>query len=120
MQLAELVADGIDPNAQRQARRPRLATPLKSSAREWLKLLENGIKASTLERERSQLERFVFPELGSRPIAQITTPEILEILKKIEARGHGRYSTSGTQFMCAHLALRGPDRTAAITSDPTT
>jgi len=33
------------------------------------------------------LERFVLPDLGNRPIAQITTPEILTVLKKIEARG---------------------------------
>jgi len=57
-----LVADGIDPNVQRQADRATLCHTFEIVAREWLQLLKNGIKAGTLERERSQLERFVFPE----------------------------------------------------------
>ena len=82
-----LVADGIDPNVQRQSDKATLCHTFETVAREWLELLKNSIKASTLERERSQLERFVFADLGSRPIAQVTTPEILTVLKKIEARG---------------------------------
>lgn len=82
-----LVADGIDPNVQRQADKATLCHTFEIAAREWLELLKNGIKASTFQRERSQLERFVFPDLGNRPIARITTPEILTVLKKIEARG---------------------------------
>jgi integrase len=82
-----LVADGIDPNVQRQKDKATLCHTFEIVAREWLEMLKNGIKASTFERERSQLERFVFPDLGSRPIAQLTTPEILTVLRKIEARG---------------------------------
>ena len=82
-----LVADGIDPNVKRQADKAAFCHTFEIVAQEWLELLKNGIKASTFERERSQLERFVFPDLGNRPIAQITTPEILTVLKKIEARG---------------------------------
>ena len=82
-----LVADGIDPNVQRQADKATLCHTFEIVAREWLELLKNSIRASTLERERSQLERFVFPDLGNRPIAQLTTPEVLTVLKKIEARG---------------------------------
>jgi len=83
----QLVADGIDPSAQRRADKATLGVTFEIVAREWLKLLEKGVKASTLEREQSQLERFVFPVLGGRPVAQITTPEILAVLRKIEARG---------------------------------
>jgi integrase len=56
-------------------------------AREWLDLVKGSIKESTFERERSQLERFVFPELGDRPVSHLTTPEILGVLRKIEVRG---------------------------------
>lgn len=81
-----LVADGIDPSVQRQVDKAALGNTFEIVAREWLKLIEKGVKASTLERERSQLERFVFPELGTRPVGQISTPEVLAVLKKIEAR----------------------------------
>jgi hypothetical protein len=83
-----LVADGVDPNVQRQADKATLCHTFEIVAREWLELLKNGIKASTLERERSQLERFVFPDLGSRPIAQITTLEILTVLKSQMPTAH--------------------------------
>lgn len=82
-----LVADGIDPSVQRQTDKAALGNAFEVLAREWLKLQEHSIKGSTFEREKSQLERFVFPVVGDRPIGQLTTPEILAILKKIEARG---------------------------------
>jgi integrase len=82
-----LVADAIDPSARRQADKAALGNTFEVVAREWLDLVKDSIKASTFERERSQLERFVFPELGDRPVSHLTTPEILGVLKKIEVRG---------------------------------
>jgi integrase len=82
-----LVADSIDPSAKREADKAALGNTFEVVAREWLDLVKESIKESTFERERSQLERFVFPELGDRPVSQLTTPEILEVLKKIEVRG---------------------------------
>ena len=35
----------------------------------------------------SRLEANIFPSLGNRPIGQIEPPELLEVLRKIEARG---------------------------------
>jgi hypothetical protein len=75
-----LVADSIDPSAKRQADKAALGNTFEVVAREWLDLVKDSIKESTFERERSQLERFVFPELGDRPVSQLTTPEILGVL----------------------------------------
>jgi hypothetical protein len=82
-----LVADGVDPSARRPADKAALGNTFEVVAREWLELVKDSIKESTFERERSQLERFVFPELGDRPASLLTTPEILGVLKKIEVRG---------------------------------
>jgi hypothetical protein len=82
-----LVADNIDPSAKRQADKAALGNTFEVVAREWLDLVKESIKESTFERERSQLERFVFPELGERSVSHLTTPEILGVLKKIEVRG---------------------------------
>jgi hypothetical protein len=59
-----LVADSIDPSAKRQADKAALGNTFEVVAREWLDLVKDSIKESTFERERSQRERFVFPELG--------------------------------------------------------
>jgi Arm DNA-binding domain len=44
-----LVADRIDPSVQRQADKATLGLTFEVVAREWLKPMENGIKASTLK-----------------------------------------------------------------------
>jgi hypothetical protein len=39
------------------------------------------------------LERDVFPMIGNLPIAQLTSPAVLEVLRAIEARGRSRQQT---------------------------
>jgi integrase len=82
-----LVADRIDPSVRRRLEKAALANTFEVVGHEWLKMIQGTIKGSTFERERSQLDRFAFPALGTRPLSQITTPEILSVLKKIEAGG---------------------------------
>ena len=43
--------------------------------------------AKTVARMTKRFEAFVFPALGSRPIRRITAPELLIVLRRIEARG---------------------------------
>ncbi|MBB2485719.1 integrase arm-type DNA-binding domain-containing protein [Mitsuaria sp. WAJ17] len=99
-----LVADGQDPSAVRQeakaeAQRKRQAERLADAglppegsfeavAREWLKTVhEVKVSAGHAERTRIRLEQDAFPWLGRRPIAEIEAPELLQALRKVEARG---------------------------------
>jgi integrase len=82
-----LVADGIDPSAKRQAERISQDNTFEAIAREWLAMQAKKLSAGTLGRERDRLEDFVFPYLGRRPIAQVTAPDLLGALRRIEARG---------------------------------
>ena len=81
------IADGVDPSSKRQAEKAGRANTFELVGREWLQLQAGSIKASTHERELSQLERFVFPYLGGRPVTEITAPEVLAVLKRVESRG---------------------------------
>jgi integrase len=81
------IADGVDPSSKRQAEKVGRANTFELVGREWLQLQAGSIKASTHERELSQLERFVFPYLGGRPVTEITAPEVLTVLKRVESRG---------------------------------
>lgn len=83
----KLLADGIDPSAKRRADREQQVNTFEAVAREWLALQEKSLDESTLTRERSRLQNFVFPHLGNRQIAQITPPELLAVLRRIESRG---------------------------------
>ena len=57
-------------------------------AREWLTTVhEAKVTAGHSERTRIRLEQDAFPWLGRRNIAEIDAPELLQVLRKIEARG---------------------------------
>jgi integrase len=57
-------------------------------AREWLSKVHAGkVSAGHAERTRIRLEQDVFPWLGRRPISTMKAPELLEALRRIEARG---------------------------------
>jgi len=92
----KIVAAGEDPAAKRKRqeaeKRARSQETFSIIADEWLERLEKeGRSESTLSKLR-WLTDFARPALGDRPIAEITAPELLEILRKVEARG--RYETA--------------------------
>ena len=78
-----LLAEGIDPG---QARR-RAAPSFDTVAREWI----GRHLARKAEKHRvsvaRRLERDVLPFLGDRPVDEITAPEVLDVVRRIEARG---------------------------------
>ena len=83
----KLLATGVDPSSRRKLEKMARANTFETVAREWLSLQERTLSDSTLSRERSRLERFIFPHLGGRPIAQITPAEFLGVLRRIDLRG---------------------------------
>jgi integrase len=92
----KVVAAGQDPAANKKRveaeKRVRFLETFSIIADEWLDRLEKeGRSASTLSKLR-WLTDFARPALGDRPIAEITAPELLEVLRKVEARG--RYETA--------------------------
>lgn len=62
-------------------------TTFKGIAEEWIGKMADRWVASHAERTRRRLEIDIYPHLGTRPISEITTPEVLAVLQKIEARG---------------------------------
>lgn len=114
-----LIAQDIDPSAHRKtAKRVAVesaANDFESIAREWFSKHAAGWAHSHSDRLMRRLERDVFPYVGSLPIAQITPPELLHVLRKVESR------TVDT----AHRALRSCGQvfrygiaTGRCTSDP--
>jgi len=87
------LANGIDPGvarkAQKAARASKAANSLEVVAREWLKANIDPKAESHRKRAYARFENDIFPHLGSRPIADITAPELLEVIRKIENRGAG-------------------------------
>jgi integrase len=87
----QLLANGIDPGAHRRAAKSALADRAANSfevvSREWFAKFFINRSASHSEQNLRRLERDVFPWLGGRPIADVSAPELLTILRRIEDRG---------------------------------
>jgi integrase len=97
------VAAGIDPSDLRKASKAEQAKALEADkriasgqpavgsfeevAREWFAKFSPGWAASHSSKIIRRLECDVFPWLGRRPIADIEAMEVLEVLRRIEARG---------------------------------
>lgn len=86
-----LLDDNIDPSAaKKEAKRVARQNSdhsFESVAREW----HENIKAKWTERHANtvlkRLERDIFPFIGYMPVSEITPPQVLDCLKKVQKRG---------------------------------
>lgn len=85
----ELIAQGIDPSAAKQAEKASRAAAeaFETVAREWFETQRGEWVDSHADKIIRRMERDVFPWIGKRPIAEIAAPEILAALRRIESRG---------------------------------
>lgn len=87
----KLLAKGLDPAVVRkQSRREaahRAANSFEAVAREWYAKQAHVWVAHHASDVLRRLEVNLFPDLGPRPIAEVTAPELLAVLRKIEHRG---------------------------------
>ena len=103
-EVLKQLAAGADPSRQRKdqkrARAARQAVEkaisegeavpgtFEAVAREWLATVHQAkVSEGHAERTRIRFENDVFPGLGSRPIGEIEAPDLLAVLRRIEARG---------------------------------
>lgn len=81
---------GIDPGAARKAMKAAQAEDVSSFeviAREWFARFEPTWAPGHSRTIMRRLERDAFPWIGKRPIAEITPPELLATIRRIESRG---------------------------------
>ena len=87
----KLLADGVDPGdnkrAQKAAKLERAGNSFEVICREWLEQKKSKVELPQYTKTLARMERDVFPWLGGRPIAEITAPEILTVLRRVDARG---------------------------------
>lgn len=99
----EKVADGQDPSQERKAQRVVHAKAIEAEkrqqqglppinsfeevAREWFEVRRGGWAEGYSEKVIARLEADVFPYVGSALVTGITPTQLLEVLRRIEARG---------------------------------
>lgn len=110
-----LLADGIDPGAHRKAKKTAQAiaeaNTFEAIAREWHdSRLNNWAKSHSATIIR-RLEKDIFPWLGNRPMSEITAPELLSVIRRVEDRGaletaHRELNICGQVFRYAIATAR--------------
>ncbi|MDQ3197264.1 MAG: tyrosine-type recombinase/integrase [Burkholderiales bacterium] len=115
-----LLAQEIDPSEnrkmQRAAKQERAANSFEAVAREWFAKHSPNWAKSHADKIIKRLENDVFPWMGGRPVAEITAPEVLAVLRRIEGRGaldtsHRAHQNCGQVFRYAVAtgrAMRDP------------
>lgn len=99
----QLVAEDVDPSQKRKAEKVEYAQeriadereaqglpPLDSFeavAREWFAVKRDGWAASYADKIIARLEADVFPWIGRAPVGSVTPAQLLEVIRRIEARG---------------------------------
>lgn len=87
----KLLAEGVDPGEQRKPQRivslEQATNTFETLAREHLAMRAKKLSPGSVKRETRLIEKDLTPYIGQRPVAAITTRELLDALRKIEGRG---------------------------------
>lgn len=85
----KLLASGIDPSQNRKAVKAAKAetNSFEVIAREWIEKFSKHWASTHTSKIVSRLENDIFPWVKDKPIRDITAPDLLKCLRRIEARG---------------------------------
>jgi integrase len=113
-----LLAGNIDPSMQRWLEKLTAASgnTFRAVAEELLVKLEREGRAEVTLAKKRWLLAFAYPAIGERPVAEITAPEVLGVLRKVEARG--RYETARRLRSTCGMVFRYAIATGRAERDP--
>ena len=82
------LANGIDPAMVRQSQKHQQSQPntFEAVAREWHDKFKPGWSVTHASRLLRLLERDIFPWIGSMPVSDVSSPLLLQTIRRIETR----------------------------------
>lgn len=83
----QILAQGKDPMVNKSELRHDKPTTFLDIARQWHQNRKTGLDPAHAQRVWSRLERDVIPALGPKGLHEITPPDVLEVIRRIEERG---------------------------------
>ncbi len=122
MEARKVLAAGSDPGeVKKEAKRTLLLNAennFEAVAREWIENQRHKWTPRYADFMVRRLEKDIFPKLGTRPVKDITAPELLTVLRIIEKRGaleiaHRAMKACGQIFMYAIATCRAERNPAA-------
>jgi hypothetical protein len=116
-----LIAAGTDPSDHRKATKATQGqiteNTFEAVAREWFEKFKPRWAATHSSKIIRRLEVDLFPWLGRRPIAEISPPEVLKCVHRVE--GRGAKDTAHRALQNAGQVFRYAVATGRMASDPT-
>lgn len=116
----QLIA-GIDPGEHKKAAKAVAraeALTFEAVAREWYAYNAPRWAESTAYKAKLYLENDLLPVVGSRPISAITRPDLVELVRKVEARG--TLNAAGKIRQWLHQIYRYALAKGVVQSNPAT
>ncbi len=117
----QYLVEGIDPAEQRKADKQAQATiglTFETLAREWFAYNAPRWAESTRYKANLYLENDLIPVIGARPIKAVTRPELVELVRKVEARG--TLNAAGKIRQWLHQIFRYGLARGVVDSNPAT
>lgn len=113
------LAEGRDPGLVKKILKGTncIENTFQAVAEEWIGKFKHMWTESHLKNVSGRLQRDIYPWIGNRPVGEITAPELLHVLRKIEMRGHiesaHRASTNAGQVFMYAIATGRAERNPA-------
>lgn len=87
----ELLAQGIDPKVHRDTLSAQKAAQINNTllnvSKRWFEIKSDAVTKDHGEDIWRSLENYVFPKIGNQAIDSITAPQVITLLKPVEANG---------------------------------
>jgi integrase len=117
----QLLAQGIDPSADKKAAKEKQRSDgltFEALAREWFEYNAPRWAESTRDKAKLYLEKDINSMIGARPVKTITRPELVELVRKVEARG--ALNVAGKIRQWLHQIFRFGLATGVVDANPAT
>ena len=117
----EQLANGIDPGEQKKADKQAQKTTgqtFETLAREWFAYNSPRWAESTARKAKLYMDNDLIPVIGSRPVKAITRPDLVELVRKVEARG--TMNAAGKIRRWLHQIFRYGLATGVVDANPAT
>lgn len=113
----KLLANDVDPSVQRKITKHAAANTFKAVGDELLAKMEREGRASQTLKKTKWLLELAYADIGQRPIGMISAPEVLLVLRKVEARA--KYETARRLRSTCSMVFRYAIGTTRAERDPT-
>lgn len=108
----KLLANGTDPSdvkKMQKATEDQQATTFKTVALEWHEAKKSDWSDTHADRLLKRLDQDIFPFIGSKPITEIRTPELVDVLQRVAIRSleTAQRLKIAVSMVCQYATLKG-------------